>query len=86
MQSYDAASPTARLREHRKRETTTKHRGRLALHSAGRPPRWGNAQQMTLLHFVQLLVDQHRHQHQQKDPRTDAEYAHRNRQPVDLDQ
>jgi len=38
----------------------------------------------TLLYCVQLLVDQHPHEHQQKYPRPDAEHAHRDGKPVDL--
>src|ERR1017187_600923 len=40
----------------------------------------------TLLYFVQLLVDQHRHEHQQKYPRPDAKRPHRDGKPVDLGQ
>ncbi len=45
------------------------------------PPR-----KMMLLEVVQLLIDQHRHEHQQKYPRPDAEHAHGDGKPVDLGQ
>jgi hypothetical protein len=38
----------------------------------------------TLLYRVQLLVEQHPQEHQQKYPRPDAEHAHRDGKPVDL--
>ena len=40
----------------------------------------------SLLYFVELLVNEHRHQHQQKYARADAEDPHRQRQPVDFHQ
>jgi hypothetical protein len=41
---------------------------------------------LTLLHCVQFLVNQHRHQSQKEYPRPHAEHAHRDGNPVDLGQ
>ena len=37
-----------------------------------------------LLHFVQLLIDEHREKRQQKYSRANTEYPHRDRELVDL--
>jgi hypothetical protein len=45
-----------------------------------------SAQLSPLLNFVQLLVDQHGHKHQQKYTGTNGEHSDRNRKAVDLRQ
>jgi hypothetical protein len=47
---------------------------------------WRQPSKVSLLHFVQLLVDHHRNQHQKKHSRANAENAHRQGELVDLGQ
>src|ERR1700686_1191216 len=52
----------------------------------GRQPNKAQLLATTLLYFVQLLIDQHRYQHQEKYSGTDAEHTNRKDKPVDLGQ